>query len=294
MYSACSAFITQALPAVPNTQDELKQLLSDIGQALKQQRELVGEVLYVNPEEPTHEHHTQPMPPKEKTPTVPEEVDLFGKITAPVPTTKSSGLQGTMLPYPNEPWTAARSLDELNSSICDCTKCSLGHTRTKFVFGVGNPNADIVIVGEAPGADEDLQGEPFVGRAGQLLNKILEAIHFKREEVYICNILKCRPPNNRDPLPEEVDSCEPHLWKQIELLKPKMILCLGRIAGQTLLRTTETLTSLRGKVHDYRGVKLMVTYHPAALLRNPHWKKPAWDDVQLFRKLYDEMKESGS
>lgn len=294
MSSACSAFITQALPAVPDTQDELKQLFSDIEQALKQQRELVGEVLYTNPEEPKQEHHTQPMPPKKKTSTVTEEVDLFGKITAPDPTAKSAGLHGTMLPYPNEPWTAAQSLDELNSLICDCTKCSLGHTRTKFVFGVGNPNADIVIVGEAPGADEDLQGEPFVGRAGQLLNKILEAIHFKREEVYICNILKCRPPNNRDPLPEEVDSCEPHLWKQIELLKPKMILCLGRIAGQTLLRTTESLTSLRGKVHDYRGVKLMVTYHPAALLRNPHWKKPAWDDVQLFRKLYDEMKESGS
>ncbi|MBI3586189.1 MAG: uracil-DNA glycosylase [Ignavibacteriales bacterium] len=198
-----------------------------------------------------------------------------------------------LLPYPNEPWVAATSLDELNSMICTCTKCPLGHTRTKFVFGVGNPQADIVVVGEAPGADEDAQGEPFVGRAGKLLNKILEAIQFKREEVYICNILKCRPPNNRDPLAEEVDSCEPHLWKQIEIIKPKMILCLGRIAGQTLLRTTDTLTSLRGKIHDYRGVKLMVTYHPAALLRNPNWKKPAWEDVQLFRKLYDEMKTAG-
>jgi uracil-DNA glycosylase family 4 len=144
-------------------------------------------------------------------------------------------------------------------------------------------------VGEAPGADEDAKGEPFVGRAGQLLNKILEAIRFKREDVFICNILKCRPPNNRDPLPEEIGHCEPYLWKQLEIIKPKMILCLGRIAGQSLLKTNETLGSLRGKFHDYRGVKLMVTYHPAALLRNPNWKQPTWEDVQLFRKEYDSM-----
>ena len=158
------------------------------------------------------------------------------------------------------------------------------------MFGVGNPNAEVVLIGEAPGADEDAQGEPFVGRAGQLLNKILEAIHFKREEVYICNILKCRPPNNRDPLPEEVEQCEPYLWKQLELIKPKIILCLGRISAQVLLKTTDTLTKLRESVHDYRGIPLIVTYHPAALLRNPNWKRPAWEDVQKLRKMYDEMK----
>jgi DNA polymerase len=160
------------------------------------------------------------------------------------------------------------------------------------VFGVGNPNADLVLVGEAPGADEDQQGEPFVGRAGQLLNKILEAINFKRDEVFICNILKCRPPNNRDPLPEEVASCEPYLWKQLELIRPKLILCLGRIAAQVLLKTNGSLSSMRGKVHDYRGIRLMVTYHPAALLRNPNWKRPAWEDVQQVRKLYDELTAS--
>jgi DNA polymerase len=180
----------------------------------------------------------------------------------------------------------------LNSLICECQKCSLGATRIKFVFGVGNPKAEIVLIGEAPGADEDAKGEPFVGRAGQLLNKILEAIHFKREDVFICNILKCRPPNNRDPRPEEVQQCEPYLWKQLEIIKPKIILCLGRISAQVLLKTTDSLTKLRENVHDYRGIPLLVTYHPAALLRNPNWKRPTWEDVQKLRKMYDEMKNN--
>lgn len=213
--------------------------------------------------------------------------DLFGFSTSMRVQMPSAG--SGVLPYPNEPWVGARSLEELNSQICTCTKCSLGHTRKNFVFGVGNPNARLVLVGEAPGADEDEQGEPFVGRAGQLLNKILEAIHFKRGDVYICNILKCRPPNNRDPQPDEIELCEPYLWKQLELIKPLLILCLGRIAAQALLKTNASLSQLRGKVHDYRGIKLMVTYHPAALLRNPNWKRPAWEDVQLVRKVYDEL-----
>ena len=222
-----------------------------------------------------------------------QEQDLFGNIIYPSSedmTGKKGSTEGARSPYPAEAWAGTGSLPELNTSICECQKCSLGSTRTKFVFGVGNPNAEIVLIGEAPGADEDARGEPFVGRAGQLLNKILEAIHFKREEVYICNILKCRPPNNRDPLPEEVEQCEPYLWKQLELIKPKIILCLGRISAQVLLKTTDTLTKLRENVHDYRGIPLIVTYHPAALLRNPNWKRPAWEDVQKLRKMYDEMK----
>lgn len=191
----------------------------------------------------------------------------------------------------HEDWETSNSIDELNNKICNCQKCSLGATRKKFVFGAGNPNSDVMFVGEAPGADEDEQGLPFVGRAGQLLTKIIESINFKREEVFICNILKCRPPNNRDPQPNEMQTCEPYLQKQIELIKPKLILCLGRISGQTLLKTNETLTTLRQKVHDYRGIKLMVTYHPAALLRNPHWKRPTWEDLKKFRSLYDEMKK---
>ncbi|MGA7160002.1 MAG: uracil-DNA glycosylase [Bacteroidota bacterium] len=224
-----------------------------------------------------------------------QEKDLFGNIIYP-PAEHGSRAAGakekTVGDFPAEPWANTSSLGELNTMICECQKCQLGATRTKFVFGVGNPKAEIVLIGEAPGADEDAKGEPFVGRAGQLLNKILEAIHFKREDVYICNILKCRPPNNRDPLPEEVQQCEPYLWKQLEIIKPKIILCLGRISAQVLLKTADSLTKLRENVHDYRGIPLMVTYHPAALLRNPNWKRPTWEDVQKLRKLYDEMKNN--
>ena len=223
-----------------------------------------------------------------------QEQDLFGNSIYPAASSapQSGAKSKPAGNYPAEPWTTLTSLSEMNSAICECQKCALGSTRTKFVFGVGNPNADIVLIGEAPGADEDAQGVPFVGRAGQLLNKILEAIHFKREEVYICNILKCRPPNNREPQPEEVVQCEPYLWKQLELINPKIILCLGRISAQVLLKTTDSLTKLRENVHDYRGIPLLVTYHPAALLRNPNWKRPAWEDVQKLRKMYDEMKNN--
>ncbi len=188
-----------------------------------------------------------------------------------------------------EAWRQASGLDELHRMIGGCLKCPLGSTRRNFVFGVGDPRAKAMLVGEAPGADEDAKGEPFVGRAGQLLNKILEAIGFKRQEVFICNILKCRPPNNRDPLASEVEQCEPYLHRQIEILQPKIILALGRIAGQTLLRTNDTLTTMRSRIHTYRGVPLMVTFHPAAILRNPNWKRPTWEDVQKFRRLYDEL-----
>ncbi|MFZ1081101.1 MAG: uracil-DNA glycosylase [Candidatus Kryptoniota bacterium] len=186
-------------------------------------------------------------------------------------------------------WHKSDSLQDLNSKISGCMKCSLGSTRKNFVFGVGDPKAKLVLIGEAPGADEDEQGEPFVGRAGQLLNKILVAVQLRREDVYICNILKCRPPNNRDPLPEEVGACEPFLKKQLEIMKPKLILCLGRIAAQTLLKTKSTLSELRNNIYEYQGIKVLVTFHPAALLRNPNWKRPAWEDVQKMRKLYDEL-----
>jgi uracil-DNA glycosylase len=190
----------------------------------------------------------------------------------------------------DEMWKSASSLKELDEMIHECRKCPLGDTRTRFVFGVGNPAADVVIVGEAPGAEEDRQGEPFVGRAGKLLNDILAAIDFERKDVFICNILKCRPPNNRDPLPAEVEQCEPYLHRQLELLQPKILLALGRIAAQTLLRSKDSLTTLRSTVHEYRGIPLLVTYHPAALLRNPNWKKPTWDDVRKFRALYDDIR----
>jgi len=180
------------------------------------------------------------------------------------------------------------TLEQFQAKICTCMQCPLGATRTNFVFGSGNPNADIMVIGEAPGADEDEQGLPFVGRAGQLLTKILESVEMPRDHVYICNILKCRPPNNRKPLASETDQCEPYLWKQIELIKPKFILALGLTAANTLLKNKESMTALRGKVHDYQGIQTIVTYHPAALLRNPDWKKHTWEDVKFLRKLYQE------
>lgn len=189
----------------------------------------------------------------------------------------------------NRDWQNSKTLADLDSKINGCTKCRLAKGRTKFVFGVGNPKAKLMFIGEAPGRDEDLKGEPFVGRAGQLLDKILAAINFKREEVYIANMVKCRPPENRAPETDEMDTCHPYLLKQIELIKPQIICCLGRISGQYLLQTKEALGKLRGKIHDYHGIKLLVTYHPAALLRYPEYKKDTWEDMKLLRKEYEKL-----
>lgn len=181
-------------------------------------------------------------------------------------------------------------LNEFEAAIMHCQKCALGSTRTNFVFGNGNPNADLMFVGEAPGEKEDLEGVPFIGRAGKLLDDILKAIDLKREDVFIANVLKCRPPNNRDPNKEEIELCEPYLLKQIELIKPKLLVALGRISATTLLRSKESLTAMRGKVFDYHGTDMVVTYHPAALLRNPNWKRPAWEDFQTIRDMYLEKR----
>jgi DNA polymerase len=179
------------------------------------------------------------------------------------------------------------TLDAIAKVIAGCTRCSLYSTAKNPVPGTGNPNADFMCVGEAPGANEDEQGVPFVGQAGQLLTKILEAIKLGRDDVFIANVLKHRPPGNRNPLPEEVTACSPYLVRQIELVKPKVILALGTFAAQTLLETKLTIGKLRGQVHRYYGVPLVVTYHPAALLRNPAWKRPTWEDVQLARRILD-------
>ena len=186
----------------------------------------------------------------------------------------------------NSKLTDDDNLDTFYNEIKNCTKCSLSDSRTKLVFGVGNPNADIVIVGEAPGKNEDLKGEPFVGRGGQLLDKILEAINLNRKKVFILNVLKCRPPENRDPKPDEISECEPYLKKQLQLINPKLIVALGRIAGMTLLKTKDSLTNMRNKIHKYENIDLIVTYHPAALLRNPNFKKPTWEDFKLIRNKY--------
>lgn len=176
----------------------------------------------------------------------------------------------------------SEKLSALYEESNGCVKCRLGGTRRNYVFGSGNPYAELLFIGEAPGEDEDLQGLPFVGAAGQLLTKMITSMGLSREHVYICNILKCRPPNNREPQPDEIQACIPVLMKQIEIIQPQYICCLGRISAQTLLGTSDTLGKLRGKIHNYNGIKLVVTYHPSALLRNPLWKRPAWEDLQLL------------
>ncbi len=181
---------------------------------------------------------------------------------------------------------ADEALAAVRADIGDCTRCKL-HTqgRTQVVFGVGNPEANLMFVGEAPGADEDVQGVPFVGRAGQLLTKIIEAIDLKREDVYIANVIKCRPPGNRNPEPDEVETCEPFLFRQIDIIKPKVIVALGKFGAQTLLRTDAPISGLRGRVFEYRGAKLIPTFHPAYLLRNPSAKREVWEDMKLVKKL---------
>jgi len=179
------------------------------------------------------------------------------------------------------------SLDAVAKAVASCTRCPLFSTATNPVPGQGNPNAELMIVGEAPGATEDEKGLAFVGAAGQLLTKILAAVDLKREDVFICNVLKHRPPGNRNPMPDEVTACSPYLTRQFELIRPRAILALGTFAAQTLLQTKLAIGKLRGQVHRYHGVPLIVTYHPAALLRNPSWKRPTWEDVQLVRRILD-------
>ncbi len=181
--------------------------------------------------------------------------------------------------------------DELQAQVSVCTRCVLHETRSRTVFGVGNRNAEWLIIGEAPGADEDRQGEPFVGRAGQLLDEMLYAAGYSRDQVYIANILKCRPPGNRNPLPEEVASCQDYLWQQIRMIRPKIILAVGGIAANSLLKTDARVGDLRGKAHHLgeANLPLVVTYHPAYLLRSPLEKRKVWDDLQFARKVYRDL-----
>ena len=173
------------------------------------------------------------------------------------------------------------ALAAIREDLGDCTRCKLhGLGRQKIVYGVGHPNADLMFVGEAPGADEDIKGEPFVGRAGQLLTKIIEAMGLRREDVYIANLIKCRPPSNRNPEPDEMEQCEPFLFRQIDAIKPKVIVALGKFAAQSLLRSAEPITRLRGREFQYRDAILMATYHPAYLLRTPSAKREVWEDMK--------------
>jgi uracil-DNA glycosylase family 4 len=182
-------------------------------------------------------------------------------------------------------YSKARGLEDIRLELGDCRRCDLNRTRKTLVFGEGSPEAELVFVGEAPGESEDIQGKPFVGRAGQLLTRIIEAMGLTRADVYICNILKCRPPGNRNPRPEEIQICEPFLIQQLQAIRPKVICAMGTFAAKTLLKTEMPISKLRGKFHTYQGIELMPTYHPAYLLRNPGGKKHVWSDMQMIMEL---------
>ncbi len=209
-----------------------------------------------------------------------EGVDTW-KMLAPVP------IEPLQVPAQAETKTDIRpsgplSLEQVRAEMGDCQRCPLALGRTNLVFGVGNPNADLMFVGEGPGADEDLQGEPFVGKAGQLLTKMIGAMGLSRDQVYIANIVKCRPPNNRNPAPDEITTCRPFLDLQIAAIAPKVICALGKFSAQTLLNTQTRISDLRGQFHDWNGLKVLPTFHPAYLLRNPSEKKRVWEDLQLI------------
>lgn len=219
--------------------------------------------------------------------------DLFGNTLDPAIDPSRSPYERIASLIPDNevyaPLRAATSLEDIDTFLRETVLIALDETRINPVLGTGNPGADLMIIGEAPGAEEDKTGIPFTGRAGQLLNKILKAINFEREDVYIANILKSRPPNNRDPKPEEIAAHVPVLYKQMELIRPKILLCVGKTAGNSLMQKRASLGSLRGKFHDFYGLPTMVTYHPAALLRNEQWKRPTWEDVKLLRTKYDQL-----
>jgi uracil-DNA glycosylase len=189
--------------------------------------------------------------------------------------------------FANDPIQQAAALADIAALVAPCTKCRLCESRRRTVPGEGPDDARLVVVGEGPGKTEDETGRPFVGKAGELLTKILGAIGLAREQVYICNVVKCRPPDNRTPLYDQIAACVPYLHRQLDLLRPKVILAMGNTAAQTLLNTKQSLGALRNKVHRFRGIPLVVTYHPAALLRNPNWKRPTWDDVRIAHRLLD-------
>jgi DNA polymerase len=219
-----------------------------------------------------------------------QQIDL-GYREVYLPLDSRPKAQARVKTLPIERFAESTSLEQLEKTIADCHRCTLWKGANKLVFGTGDPNADIMFVGEAPGADEDVQGKPFVGRAGKLLDKMLTDVGISRDEVYITNVVKHRPPGNRDPLPDEVEPCEPYLHLQIKLIKPKIICALGRIAAQTLLQTKMNLGEMRLRWFDYQGIKLMVTYHPAAILRSMGYLEPTMEDLRKLLAEVNKMRE---
>jgi uracil-DNA glycosylase len=241
-----------------NAFKEFQKIVNDVTLYLKHQRTLGVEVL------------------------APEDTQEMLKIL--------DGLEENLSPIKKTLVCTPGTLDAVREELGECTRCSLSSSRKNIVFGKGNPHASLVFVGEAPGGDEDVAGEPFVGEAGQLLTRIIQSIKLRREDVYICNVIKCRPPKNRDPKPEEIEACFPFLKKQLEVMRPRFICALGKFAAQTLLETTDKISKLRGKVYEFNHIKVVPTFHPASLLRNPEWKREVWKDMQLIQRLLEEKK----
>jgi DNA polymerase len=253
---------------------------------LKQQRLLGGDSVILSagrPDGPTVGTSPEPAQPSPSSPQEPADRPS-GRST--VPTGISFDPPSADL-FATDPLQQSRTLEDVAQIIAACRKCKLCDGRTNTVPGEGPANARLVVIGEGPGRTEDETGRPFVGRAGELLTKILEAIKLPREQVFICNIVKCRPPENRLPQYDEIAACLPFLYRQIDLVKPKVILAMGGTAAQSLLNTKQSLGALRNQVHRFRGIPVIITYHPAALLRNPNWKRPTWDDVRIAARLLD-------
>ena len=230
---------------------------------------------------------TTAKPPESSINATASEAPLANAIPTDEPLALDAGGEGACVGEAKE--RGLHALARVRQDIGDCTRCGLCESRNKLVFGVGNPDADLVFVGEAPGAEEDLNGEPFVGAAGQLLTKMIEAMGFDRSSVYICNVIKCRPPGNRNPLPEEVATCEPFLKQQLAALQPRMIVALGKFAAQCLLQTDTPITRLRGQWGTYEGIEAMPTFHPAYLLRNPDGKRLVWQDLKAVLAALSRM-----
>ncbi len=282
----------------------MHDLLRELRAIVEHERALHGDLLPVPPaEEPASSSNpssTETDPPSYTAPddAAPDSdmanYDLFGNQVDPAEDPSLPPPERIEALIPDDaPYKDADTLEEVEQYFADNVLVPIDEDRENPVFGVGDPEADLVIIGEAPGRNEDEEGEPFVGRAGQLLDKILDAINFEREDVYITNILKSRPPRNRNPKSEEIDAHLPVLYKQIALLRPRIILTVGKVAGNTLLDRSSSLSSLRDQEHDFYGIPLMATYHPAALLRNSQWKRPTWEDVKLLRTRYDQLTEEG-
>ena len=281
--------------------------LKDIRAALEHQMALFGDLVVVPASsdsqvpipEPSPELSPEPLPlPVSEQETVvrtapepeKEPVQNEPEVQSAAPATGDGVYERIEALIPEDsPLRGMSSLEDVQAWVAATELIELDRSRINPVFGVGNPQADLLVIGEAPGADEDKKGEPFVGRAGQLLTKILQAIGFERSDVYIANILKSRPPNNRDPKPDEIRAHIPILHKQIALIQPKLILCVGRTSGTSLLGIDSSLKAMRETFHDYHGIPVLVTYHPAALLRNSNWKRPTWEDMQLLRERYDKL-----